>query len=295
MKFGKLKFFLSKKLKEKIKEIFEIKNRLDILEKNQLSFLRLQYQSVFSNSTQREIFCNKEYKIYSQSGEDGILLYLFSKIGTTNCSFVEFGIGDGRQCNTANLSLNFGWSGLLIEGNPLNFKKAKNYYKNKTSKVNVIPGFITKENINSLISENGVNGEIDLLSIDLDGNDYWIWKEIDVISPRVVVIEYNSSFGGKNLIVKYDPAFDIIKKHPTGLYHGASLKALEKLAKSKGYILIGCDSAGVNAFFVRKDVAKNKLSAISAEKAYYSQKRRFRLGSLEEQFKKIKNMDFEKA
>ena len=291
-----IKFFLPEKWIKKIKGVIGIKHRLVSLERNQRNLLWFNYKPISNNLNQKTIFRNREFGAYSQNGEDGLLLYIFSKIGVTNRCFVEFGIEEGKECNTANLSINFGWNGLLIEGNNEYVKKAKDYYKNKTSKVNIVHGFITKENINSLISDNGVKGKIDLLSIDIDGNDYWVWKEINVINPRVVVIEYNSSFGKeKSLTVKYDASFDIKKKHPSYLYHGASLKALTKLANSKGYVLVGCDSVGVNAFFVRKDAAKNKLSEISIDDAYYSQKERLKMGSISEQFNKIKHLDFKRV
>jgi len=215
-----------------------------------------------------------EFKVYSQTGEDGILLYIFSKIGTTNHRFVEFGCGDGRECNTANLSINCGWNGLLMDGNEENIGIAKKFYQSKLgdrySNVKIQRNWITTENINKLILDNDVGGEIDLLSIDIDGNDYWIWKVIDVINPRVVAIEYNAAMGiDEAITVKYEPDFDRFRKHPSGVYFGASLLALTELAKTKGYILAGCCSCGFKAFFVRRDVAGEKIAELDVEKAYY--------------------------
>lgn len=239
-----------------------------------------------------------EFKLYSQNGEDGILLHIFSRVGVTNRYFVEFGIGNGRECNTANLSLNFGWHGLLMDSGKHNVLLATRYYREmlglKSSNIKIINCFITKENIDKVLLDNGIEGSIDLLSIDIDGNDYWVWKTITAIDPRVVVIEYNASFGfDKALTVKYDANFNIYAKHISGFYHGASLAALTKLAISRGYILVGCDSNGVNAFFVRKDVAQGILAEVSVQEAYFAHHYRQLQGlSTSEQFDRIKHLDF---
>ncbi len=241
---------------------------------------------------QKLAFKLNEFKIFSQTGEDGIINYIFSKIGVKNKTFVEFGIQDGKECNTANLSLNFGWNGLLIEGDKIFAKKAKEYYSGKP--VTVVNAFVTKDNINKILSENGIKGEIDLLCIDIDGNDYWVWKEIDSIKPRVIVAEYNSVFGNKPITIKYKPDFERLKEHKSGLYFGASLSALAKLGKEKGYILAGCCSYGFNAFFIRKDIAKNKFSEMAPEKVFYEDVGNIKMfGDLEKQFNKIKNLEFE--
>ncbi len=260
--------------------------------------LQQKHESMAGNQGHKPEINNLEFRVYSQNGEDGILLYIFSKICTTNCYFVEFGIGNGRECNTANLSINFGWHGLLMECDNRNAAIAKRYYQNKLvarfSDVKIIKMLVTKENIDKVLLDNVPEKEIDLLSIDIDGNDYWVWKAITTINPRVVVIEYNASMGyEKSLTVKYDPNFDRHKKHPSGWYHGASLAALTKLANSKGYILVGCDSAGVNAFFVRKDAAHQKLSEVSVQEAYFPHSRRLERLSTSEQFECIKHLDFD--
>lgn len=250
---------------------------------------------------QKTIFREQELKIYSQNGEDGILLHIFSKIGTTNRLLVEIGMGAGTgwvECNTTNLLINLKWSGLLIEGNRENVIAAKNYFSSKLgikqAQVNVIHSFVTAENIDELLADNGMVGKIDLLSIDIDGNDYWIWKAISAITPRVVVIEYNATLGDdKSITVKYDPSFDRHQKHPSGWYHGASLAALKNLANSKGYILVGCDSNGLNAFFVHKEAAIDKIDELSVPDAYYPHKYRAEFGSVAEQFERIKHLPFD--
>jgi hypothetical protein len=240
---------------------------------NNVVFLLKKYCSMLP-PTQKEAFRAEEYRAYSQNGEDGILLYIFSKIGTTNKTTIEFGVGNGNQCNSANLIQNFGWNGLFMEGNAADVESGKRYYKNKgVSNLKFVNAFITKENINELIQSNGYSGEIDLLNVDIDGNDYWVWQAIDVIQPRVVVVEYNSSFGKeKSVSVPYEPTFNRWEKHSSGWYHGASLKAFEKLGKEKGYKLVACDSSGVNAFFVLSSL--DAFESISAVEAYYTEYKR---------------------
>jgi len=281
-------------LRRKVRNIFV---RLETLEKNQLEILKQKYNDQVCTNTQKSIINNQEFKIFSQNGEDGILLYIFSKIGTTNKKFVEFGIEEGKECNTANLSINFGWTGLLMEGNKEYAKKAQEYYDNfpqvKKGSVKVLHTFVTKENINEVLSKNAPEREIDLLSLDIDGNDYWVWKEIDTISPRVVAIEYNGSIPAeKSITVKYDSSFKRLEKHSSGYYHGASLKALTKLGEEKGYILVGCDSTGCNAFYVKKEEAAGKLEKLEPEEAFYPLVYRLPDMSLEKQFNTIKNLDF---
>ncbi len=277
--------------------------RLEQVELGQQMQTVLQLRRLYGDTSghvEQPLDINKqELKVYSQHGEDGILLYLFSKVGTTNRFFVEFGVQDGRQCNTANLSIHFGWRGLLMDDSEPNVLRGREYYEcvlqARVADVRFVHAWVTRENIDSLLRENGVAEEIDLLSIDIDGNDYWVWEAITVTRPRVVVIEYNATLGEERAIItRYDPRFDCMKKHPSGFYHGASLAALTKLARAKGYVLVGCDSFGVNAFYVRRDVAEGKLSEVSVRDAYYPHLGRLlRNFSTAEQFDQIRHLDFE--
>ena len=229
-------------------------------------FLQKSYPEVLNAS--KSIKLNKKntlnindfgIKIYSQNEEDGIILYLLKHIGIKTKKFIEIGIQDGTECNTTNLLKNFSWSGTQIEGSQKFYLKAK--YKlgkilgKKIKNLNLLNIFVTRNNINKTIKKL-VPNNIDLLSIDIDGNDFWIWKSIKCIRPRLVIIEYNSFFGSKiSATIKYKSNFlwDIENKKS---YYGASLKALEKLGKKKKYVLAGVDQNGVNAFFVRSDIAK---------------------------------------
>ena len=199
-------------------------------------------------------------KIYSQNDEDGIILYILKHIGIKTKKFIEIGVENGTECNTTNLLKNFNWKGVQIEGNKILYSDAKiqlkKILKEKIKNLKLLNIFITKKNVNKIL-KNNCGKEVDLLSIDIDGNDFWIWKSIKCIKPRLVIIEYNSFFGSKlSCTIPYNAKFIWDYKNKRS-YYGASLKALEKLGKQKKYTLVGIDRNGVNAFFVRNDLAKN--------------------------------------
>ena len=274
--------------------------KIYFLEDDLRSLFLTHYRQVAApDLNQRTAIRNAEFKVFSKYGEDGLLLHIFSIIGVTNRTFVEIGVEDGKECNTANLSINLGWQGAIIDANKERLESGRSFYKEKLgknfSKVKMIPSFVTKGNVNQLLSDNGISGEIDLFSIDIDGNDYWVWRAINVINPRVVVIEYNASFGfDKSMTIKYDPNFSASVKDKSSIYHGASLLALKKLAKTKGYVLVGCDSHGIDAFFVRQDLAQGKMAELSSEEAYYPHSQRLKdVGNTEKQFEQIKHLDFD--
>lgn len=213
------------------------------------------------------------FKAYSQTDEDGILLFIFSVIGTTNKMSVEICAGDGIESNTANLIINHGWIGLLIDGNPELVQKGREFYSRHGATFIYPPTFlctwVTRDNVNQLLRENGYEGEIDLLSVDIDGIDYWLWNAIEVINPRVVVVEYQDILGPeKALTVPYKEDFNAYE-YPSTLgqrnYFGASLPAFVKLADKKGYRLVGCNKYCYNAFFVRRDLAVNELPEVAVE------------------------------
>lgn len=207
------------------------------------------------------------YQVYSQNDEDGIIEEIFNRIGTTNKSFVEFGAGDGMSSNTTYLLLK-DWTGVWIEARPDYIERIKSQFGSliSTKKLRVEQAFITAENIEWLLNEFGVPKEFDLLSIDIDGNDYWVWRAIEKFRPRAVVIEYNALFRPRDKwVMKYNP------QHvwDGSSYQGASLKSLEILGEQKGYKLVGCNFIGVNAFFVREDLVGDKFfRPFTAESQY---------------------------
>jgi hypothetical protein len=238
------------------------------------------------------------WKHYSQTDEDGILHYLFSIIGTFNKQSVEICAGNAKECNTINLILNHFWTGLLIDGNSNLVKEGKGwldiYPKTYVYPPAYVCEWITRDNINQLIEAKGFKGEIDLLSIDIDGVDYWLWEAIDCISPRVVVAEYQQHLGpDRSWTVPYKEDFSAWD-HPTEgwlpNYAGASLAALTKLANKKGYKLVGCNSLCFNAFFVRRDVEKSELlKEVEVKDCFYHERAKW---SMQKRFASISQMEW---
>lgn len=206
------------------------------------------------------------FRRYSQFEEDGILLWIFSQIGEESKKVVEVCCGDGQQSMSANLIVNHGWQGLLFEGDPALVKAATSFYKRRLDCLLNQPvvkrAWITAENINDLITEEDYVGNVDLLILDVDGNDYWVWKAIDSISPRVCLFEtHNIIPSNLALTIPYDPMF----RRNISNFQGASTLAMVKLSKEKGYRLVGAHRHGFNAFFIRNDVGADIFPEVSVE------------------------------
>lgn len=211
------------------------------------------------------IFREVEYKVFSQFGDDGIIQYLVHKLSIEPKTFVEFGVENYVESNTRLLLTKDNWKGLVMDGSDSHvayIKQDEIYWRHELCAVSA---FITKENINKLLLDNGFDGELGILSIDIDGNDYWVWKEITVARPVLVIVEYNSVFGADRAItIPYQEDFTRSSAHYSHVYWGASLSALCHLAEEKGYYFVGSNSAGNNAYFVRKD----KIGALKPLKAH---------------------------
>jgi hypothetical protein len=207
------------------------------------------------------------FRVFSQFEEDGILLYVLTLIGSENRIFVDLGSADGVNSNCANLAINHGWTGLFIDGDEDNIQTGRNYYSKHPHTWACPPEFVSamicRENINELIRDAQFDGEVDLLSIDIDGNDYWVWDAIECITPRVVIIETHVEFGMHSIVVPYDREYVYPGKHPQ--YHGASPVAMAKLAKKKGYRLIGANNYGFNTIYVRHGIAEKVFPEVSVE------------------------------
>jgi hypothetical protein len=216
------------------------------------------------------------FKCYSQSDEDGILWFIFSVLGVTNKRCVEICAGDGRECNAANLILNHGWHGLLIDGNADNVRQGNRFFAASRQTYVYPPQFvcswITRTTANDTLATQGFTGPIDLLSLDLDGVDYWIRDSIDVITPRVVVLEYQDILGPeRSCTVPYADDFSA-RNYPmtNGIpnFAGASLSAFVKLGRRKGYRLVGVNRYGYNAFFVNTGLGENVLPEIDVKTCF---------------------------
>jgi hypothetical protein len=192
-----------------------------------------------------------EVQTYSQGGEDGILAEIFRRIGATDRSFVEFGVGDGLENNTA-LLVEAGWTGTWIEINPRSVRRIHQGFATPIAerRLRLVESIVQPDTVEQLFRAGDVPERFDLLSIDIDGNDYWVWQAIERFRPRVVVIEYNATYGAD---LDWVMAFDRAHRWQGTTRHGASLAALARLAQAKGYALVGCGLSGVNAFFVSSD------------------------------------------
>ena len=215
-------------------------------------------------------------KVYSQNDEDGIIAEIFARIGVEHRSFIEFGTETGIECNTTWLLMQ-GWQGLWIESDADACQSIASTYDDFVVRgsLTVLNKRATAENINAHIIGAFRCSGCDLLSIDVDYNDYWIWQAINCIEPRVVVIEYNASWPPPSCVtVPYDAQGEWKGDN----LFGASLAALAKLGDRKGYHLVGCSLSGVNAFFVRKDLCGERFLAPGSAAEHYEPARYFLAG-----------------
>lgn len=230
--------------------------------------LMLAYRDAVRTGAPLPRFDEVEFRSFSQHGEDGILWFIFCLIGTTNKRVVEICAGDGVECNSANLIVNHRWKGLLFDGDPAKVEFGRAFYTRNLNTLadppELVHAWIDADGIDSLVTRYGFSGEVDLLSLDMDGVDYWVYKSLSCISPRVIVLEYNASLGPHEaLTVPYNPQF-----RAQGNHWGASLPAFVKLCRQRGYRLVGCDTSGINAFFIRSGIAEDLFAEVSVDDCY---------------------------
>jgi hypothetical protein len=219
-------------------------------------------------------FSEVGFRKYSQFEEDGILLYVFSLVGTTNKKVVELCAGNGRECMAANLIINHGWQGYLFDGNAKNVAEGRALFRGHKDLLIGMPAYsqawLTAENINDVLGESGAHGSVDLLSLDIDGMDYWVWNAIDCIQPRVCIFEtVNYIPSDLALTAKYRADFSI--GGATGLksyYRGASTLAMAKLSKKKGYRLVGSHRHGFNCIFMKSGVGEAHFPEVSVQECH---------------------------
>jgi hypothetical protein len=210
-----------------------------------------------------------EFRVFSQFGDDGIVEWLVSGVGVPREAerFVEIGVEDYREANTRFLLVNRNWSGLIVDRGDAHVRAVRASSLMWRHNVRPVSALVDRDNVNRLLAEHGFDRDLGLLSIDVDGNDYWIWEAV-ATEPLLVVVEYNSLFGpARAVTIPYDAGFDRTRAHHSNLYFGASLGALALLAERKGYRLLGSNSAGNNAYFVRVDVRAD-LPAPTVADAY---------------------------
>ncbi|MGH7821570.1 MAG: hypothetical protein ACREQ9_17535 [Candidatus Binatia bacterium] len=235
--------------------------------------LQLRYQELLARRGPFPELRDVGFRSFSQNEEDGVLLYLFSLIGAPTRRSVEICAGDGIECNTANLLLRHGWTGLLVDGDEAKVTRGREFYRRAKEtrlwRPTFVHAWITAENVDALLSQHGFSGDVDLLSIDVDGMDYWIWKAIRAATPRVVVIESQDVWGPDIAVtVPYDREFRSRVTMEGPEYGGASLAALVKLGREKGYRLVGCERYGFNAFFVRSGIGEDVLPEIEPSRCF---------------------------
>ncbi len=242
-----------------------------------------------------------EFKVFSQFGEDGILQYLIRETGirAEERSFVEFGVQTYAESCTRFLLLNNYWRGLIIDGSQAYMNAIRHQDIYWRHDLTAIGAWIDRDNIDGLIANAGFSGDIGVLVVDIDGNDYWVWERIEVVNPVIVVVEWNSVFGPEHAIsVPYDPAFVRTRAHYSNLFWGASIAAFEHLGNRKGYALLGSNSAGNNIFFVRKDRI-GRLKPVSSREGHVesrfrdSRDRDGRLNFLGGEERKVEILDLE--
>lgn len=210
-----------------------------------------------------------EFRVFSQFGDDGIVEYLVGRIGVPRAAerFVEIGVEDYSEANTRFLLVNRNWSGLIVDGTDAHLRAVEASPLMWRHDIHPVTAFVEPGNVNDLLRAHGFDRDLGLLSIDVDGNDYWIWQAVTA-EPAIVIVEYNSLFGAERAVtIPYQAGFERTRAHHSNLYFGASLAALARLGERKGYRLVGSNSAGNNAYFVRRD-AGLELPAPTVAEAY---------------------------
>jgi hypothetical protein len=197
-------------------------------------------------------------RVFSQFDEDGVILFCLAVASTGTRRFVDIGAGDGViASNTANLALNLGFHGLLVDARELETERGRDFYATHPDTRERPPVFlralVTRENVNEIVRDAGFEGDVDFLSIDIDGNDYWIFEALDCIRPRVICVETHTEYGLNDFVAPYDPDFDW-RRVPLGTPIGASPVAMTKLAERLGYRLVGANLYGFNTMYMREDL-----------------------------------------
>ncbi len=228
--------------------------------------LYFQYQNQRHENRPLPDWRDAGFRVFSQSDEDGLLLLIFAIIGTTDKRCFEMGLGHPIGCNTTNLVWNWGWESLFFEADPEIILRSQKLFATHPDSwlypPRLVQSLVSAENINDLLKDAGFSGETDLFSLDLDGNDYWVWKNLEVVQPRVVVAEYLNFWGpDQAMTIPYDKDFVRSEKEPD--YFGASLAALTNLAREKGYRLIGSNRYDYNAFFLKSGVGEDYFPEVT--------------------------------
>ena len=223
----------------------------------------------FSAKRQISSLHEVEFRVHSQFGDDGIIQWLIARLPSLPKRFVEFGVEDYTESNTRFLMVSRNWSGLVMDGSSANIARLRARKWFWRYGLMALAQFVTRENVDALIAEWAGREPVGLLHIDVDGNDYWLWDAVKCITPGIVIMEYNAVFGNDRAVtIPYSPNFRRFAAHYSGQYAGASLAALAHLAAIKGYALIGANSAGNNAYFLRRNLLGDDLAEVPVVQAF---------------------------
>jgi hypothetical protein len=231
-------------------------------------------------------------RIFSNMEEDGIILWLIASLNIDRGNFIDIGANDSINSNCANLFFNFDWQGIFIDADKQLLKIGKHNYtlfgKTKKQNLKFIKSFLNTENVNDVINKNKQDDKIDFMSIDIDGNDYFIWEALSCVNPKIVLIENKVEYGKYDIVIPADKYFE------PGNW-GASPVSITKLAVQKGYRLAAANRKGFNMFFLRNDLLKNEIPELKIEdllndssvsKDFYDAEKMNRLMRKSEAFKK---------
>ena len=256
-------------LLDSLRILRNLRAHLDELKMLQAEPVIRQIRAMSSVKSLRDV----ETKVFSQWGDDGVVQWLDAHLPAMPRTFVEIGVEDYLESTTRYLLMRSDWSGLIIDASARLIARIRRSHYYWRHELQARQAMVSAENVNELLEEAGISGEIGLLHIDIDGMDYWIWKALTHVRPTVVIVEYNSVFGSDRAItVPYEPRFNRTSAHYSNLLFGASLLALCDLGVEKGYRFIGATSSGNNAYFVREDCCTAQLPQPSPSQGYVRSK-----------------------
>lgn len=245
--------------RDTLPRIAQLDRRLDELKINQGLMLGEMHRD-----KRAESLCDYEFKVFSQWGEDGIIQHLTRHLAIRHKTFIEFGIEDFFESNCRYLMMKDLWRGFVIDGSEANIERLRSSYFYWRYGLEARASFITRENVRELLDESGFDKELGILSVDVDGVDYHLLETLGDWRAAIVIVEYNSLYGStRRVTVPYDPAFQRTQAHWSNLYWGASLPAFDALLAGRGYALVGVNSVGSNAFFVRRDLLNDRVPEVT--------------------------------
>ena len=257
-----------RKILQRIKSAFYVVENLP----QQLDEIKINQGRILSLLNQKNTNAplnDYEFKVFSQWGEDGIIQHLINSLEIKNKTFIEFGVEEFTESNCRFLMMKDNWRGFIVDGSLSHINSIKQSYFYWRYDLNAYHAFITKNNINEILQHSGFAEDLGILSIDVDGNDWFILKAVSFYKPRILICEYNDVFGEERAIsVPYDPQFNRTQKQYSNLYFGASISGITYLAEKKGYTLVGVNSNRNNAFFIRQDLVCDKVPKVDLEAIY---------------------------